>query len=80
MCCNPISKLLVICGVLSYVSDIGTDIAFNIQLYSNCHLRYALFSFVIIVIATLLSMYLPSKSASKSAGITREDTGTNGSN
>ena len=73
MCCNFASKLLVIFGVVSYVSDIGTDIGFNIQLYKYCHLKYALFSLVIIVIATLLSMYLPSKSA----GIKRDDTGTN---
>ena len=75
MCCNFASKILVIFGVISYASDIGTDIGFNIQLYKYCHLKYAIFSLVIIIIATLLSMYLPSKSA----GVKRDETGTNSS-
>ena len=57
------SKILILFGVFSYFFDIGSDIAFNVELIENCHVKYAVFSIIIIVVAIFLSMIFPSRSA-----------------
>ena len=59
------TKLLIVFGTLSFLADVGTDVSFSVQLFSNCHVKTGIASLCFILISTYLSMIIPSLTAKK---------------
>ena len=57
------TKFLLVFGTVSFLVDVGTDVSFSVQLFNNCHVKTGIASLCVILVAMLLSMFLPMETA-----------------
>ena len=50
------TKLLILSGIVSFLADVGTDVSFSVQLFSNCHYKTGIALLFIIFGAVISSL------------------------
>ena len=53
------TKMLIVLGTFSFLVDVGTDVSFSVQLFSNCHVKTGIASICVILVAIIFSMMFP---------------------